>query len=298
MKGFNIVIIGIMTSNLFSKTPGTSTAEFLKIAPGPRAVAMGNAFVGVADDGYCAYWNPAGISNLERISISSMQLNYIVDMKYFYASFIYPSDFGWVGLYYSSFDSGSIERYTNTGEPAGSFTANDNAIGVVYAKKSDKFAYGFTIKSISLKIDDANTSSVGIDLGTLYKLTENVNLGLAIQNLGGKIKLNQELDSQPLNIKFGTGISIFNQLKLAADINIPNDSKIWIGFGGEYGLIFKENFKTSFRAGYRTGVDWGSMGGLGAGIGIEFKNISVDLTWVPVPDLEETTVRFGISLGF
>jgi len=35
--------------------------EFLKIEPGARAVGMGGAFVGVADDATAPYWNPAGM---------------------------------------------------------------------------------------------------------------------------------------------------------------------------------------------------------------------------------------------
>jgi len=44
---------------------GTAGAEFLKIANGVRAVAMGSSYAAVGDDVYSVYYNPAGIGNLE-----------------------------------------------------------------------------------------------------------------------------------------------------------------------------------------------------------------------------------------
>ena len=44
-----------------SKT-GTSAANFLRIGIGARALAMGGAFVAVADDPTAAYWNVAGLA--------------------------------------------------------------------------------------------------------------------------------------------------------------------------------------------------------------------------------------------
>ncbi len=38
---------------------GTSMANFLKIGVGPRAIAMGDAFVALSDDASSLYWNPA-----------------------------------------------------------------------------------------------------------------------------------------------------------------------------------------------------------------------------------------------
>ena len=38
--------------------------DFLFATPGARAVGMGKAFVGLADDATAAYSNPAGLSNL------------------------------------------------------------------------------------------------------------------------------------------------------------------------------------------------------------------------------------------
>ena len=43
---------------------GEYAAEFLEMGAGTRALAMGEAFVAVADDATAAYWNPAGLTDL------------------------------------------------------------------------------------------------------------------------------------------------------------------------------------------------------------------------------------------
>lgn len=46
--------------------------EFLRIGVGGRALGMGSAFVGLADDGTAAYWNPAGLATLSRREVTLM----------------------------------------------------------------------------------------------------------------------------------------------------------------------------------------------------------------------------------
>ncbi len=46
--------------------------EFLRIGVGARALGMGSAFAGLADDGSAAYWNPAGLATLGTHEVSAM----------------------------------------------------------------------------------------------------------------------------------------------------------------------------------------------------------------------------------
>ena len=45
---------------------GTAGAQFLKIGPGARVDSLGGAFGALANDVTSIYWNPAGISQLEK----------------------------------------------------------------------------------------------------------------------------------------------------------------------------------------------------------------------------------------
>ena len=53
-----IVMLALnLAGPIFASDPGTTAAEFLNLGAGPRAIAMGDAQVGLADDVYSNYWN-------------------------------------------------------------------------------------------------------------------------------------------------------------------------------------------------------------------------------------------------
>lgn len=88
-------VLSLVAAALFllpAKSEATRYAgEFLRIGVGARALGMGSAFVGLADDGTAAYWNPAGLATLERREATAMhaeQFGSIV--KYDFLSYAMP----------------------------------------------------------------------------------------------------------------------------------------------------------------------------------------------------------------
>jgi hypothetical protein len=71
---FALVLTGVL---LVPLRPGPAWAtryagEFLRIGAGARALGMGSAFVGLADDGTASYWNPAGLTGLAGRELTAM----------------------------------------------------------------------------------------------------------------------------------------------------------------------------------------------------------------------------------
>ena len=61
-------------------TPRPVRADFRHARMGPRPRAMGSAFIAVADDANAVYWNPSGMTQLERFEITGCRtLLYGVD---------------------------------------------------------------------------------------------------------------------------------------------------------------------------------------------------------------------------
>ena len=56
---------------------GKAGSLFLAINPGARANAMGEAHIGIANDVYSTYYNPAGLSNLQGMEASFMHTSYL-----------------------------------------------------------------------------------------------------------------------------------------------------------------------------------------------------------------------------
>ena len=51
---------------------GSHAAEFLSHGVGARALGMGSSFVSVADDATAAYWNPAGLVQIQKRAFAAM----------------------------------------------------------------------------------------------------------------------------------------------------------------------------------------------------------------------------------
>src|SRR5437879_4580482 len=67
---------------------GTSAAPYLQIPVGGPAIAMGGAFVSVADDATSLYWNAAGSALLTRNELVAVHTNWIADTRFDYGAFV------------------------------------------------------------------------------------------------------------------------------------------------------------------------------------------------------------------
>ena len=72
--------IALITCAMIVVCSAASHADFRHARMGPRPRAMGSAFVAVADDANAVYWNPAGMTLIERFEITGCRtLLYAVD---------------------------------------------------------------------------------------------------------------------------------------------------------------------------------------------------------------------------
>ena len=129
-------VVGTATSDF--KKAGGSGSQFLKIGVGARAMGMGGAFGGVADDITALYWNPAGIASLKGVNLGFEYNSWFGDMKHSFVGLEFPlSDDYRFGLSVVMLDAGSIDITTLTA-PEGtgsSYNVNDIAIGGTIAAK-------------------------------------------------------------------------------------------------------------------------------------------------------------------
>ncbi|MCK4665376.1 PorV/PorQ family protein [Candidatus Dependentiae bacterium] len=278
-----------------SDNAGTAGAVFLKIPVSARASAMGDAFVSLTNDANAIYWNPAGLTKVEGTSISFTHQDLITDIAYEYIGGAFKLDFGTLGFGVSYLHMGDIDKTTAV-EPDGTgetFTSTDMAIAVAAAKMFGDISFGLSLKYISEKIDDASASTPALDIGLGYMMNENLSLGLAITNIGGTLKWDEESDPLPMTVKAGIGYMMMDgDLVLSLDLNAPSDADIRGGFGVEYTIAKM----IAIRAGYKVGYDIYDMT---AGIGIKYGNFAFDFAYVPVSeDLFGNTQKFSLSFEF
>ncbi|MEW5992999.1 MAG: PorV/PorQ family protein, partial [Candidatus Zixiibacteriota bacterium] len=125
---------------------GASGAQFLKIGVGSRYQAMGEASVAMADDIYAAYWNPAGLAEIENGAVGFTNVNWILDINLNYVALAKNfQDWGVVGVSASILSMGdqeitTFEQQDGTGQ---FFSATSYAVGLSYARQlTTRFSFG------------------------------------------------------------------------------------------------------------------------------------------------------------
>jgi len=300
-----LLVPGLLLGQRISKV-GTTAAPFLNIGVGARPIAMGGAYVSVAEDATALFWNVAGIARLPGNQVLLDHADWIADINFDYAGLIMNlGELGVFGLTFTSLSMGDMERTTEF-EPDGNgelFSAGSFAIGVSYARNlTDRFSIGFTGKYISEKIMNSSARGLAIDIGTLYTTPfYGMKLGMSISNFGTKMQMtgrdmlvqydidpirhgnnaalnaNLETDQYELPLMFRVGVSVDvlqavagQRLLLAVDALHPNDNVESLNLGAEYSfedLVF-------LRLGYKRLFSRDSEEGLTAGAGLRYRFLS------------------------
>ena len=168
---------------------GVVAASFLEIGVGSRAIGMGGAFVGTADDASALYWNPSGIARLERFEIILVHTEWIADMRFDFAGVVVPlGRFGSIGGSITSLGMDDMmvrteERPEGTGEY---FSAGDLCVGLSFAVNlTNRFSIGCTGKYIQQHIWKENAWGLAVDLGTLFTTGFRGLRGIRRSSVGG-----------------------------------------------------------------------------------------------------------------
>lgn len=180
---------------------GTTAANFLEIGYGAGANGMGDSYVSIANDVSSAYWNPAGLANMEQNEAMFVIQPWLVDTRAsFAAAGLLVPNLGTFALSLISLDFGemdvtSLAMQEGTGE---TFSANDLAMGISYGRKlATWFAMGASAKYVTSSIWHTKASAMAFDLGVIintpfFSRTGNeekgLNIGMSISNYGSRMK--------------------------------------------------------------------------------------------------------------
>lgn len=304
MKKYSFIIL-LLLLGLVVQTPAqlgdgtskvaTTSAQFLKIGAGARAVGMGSAYSAMSHDIYSIYWNPAGIStSTNGTEVTFNHASWLAEMKYdFAAASLNLGDMGTLALSFTSFGVPEQEVTTeiNPNGDGRMWDAASIALGVTYSKMlTDRFSVGINAKYIRERIWNSAASGFAIDVGTLYRTPFNdLTISAAIFNFGSDLSLdgrdvqfntdpnnvpakyNMDEFALPMMFRFGVAMDVvksrFMRLSAAVDAVQPNDNTEYLNLGTEF--AYDEMFM--LRLGYRQLFMNNSEGGLTFGGGLKYR---------------------------
>ena len=263
-------------------------SAFLKINTGARPAALGGAYTAMARDVDSIYYNPSGLSTLDKREFGATHAQWLLDTTFDFVGYAQPTSYGTCGLGVTRLGAGKIEGRDASGKTAGGFQASDTAYAFSYAKGP----LGGSVKFLRSQIAGYSAQTVAFDIGARHELAGRpLTLGAAVLNIGRGMQFLDQVDPLPLTASIGAAYRLGGVLNLALDVRRDVQAgRFDVGIGSEYALL--PTFK--LRAGYASQFDGatvgnngllGSLGGLGADFGMRIKNYRADYTFTPFGSL-------------
>ncbi len=300
--------------------PAKYAGEFLATGVGARALGMGGAGVALTTDGTAAYWNPAGLSRIQRRQLNLMHSERfagIVTYNYIGYAQPYHQNEG-VALNLIALGVGDIP--ITVLEDPGAAIGPDNrvieketssdlemALFVSYGKQtSHGFDLGANAKLIHKSVANHSAWGLGFDIAARTTLPGRILVGANLQDVTTTILVwdTGQKESITPTLKLGLARK-FEIAKLRADITPAADADIRFsnrrsvddGWWGPVSL--KSHLGLEFclerTVHLRVGMDGGKMT---AGAGLSIFSVQADYAYLSHEILGDThRVSLGISWG-
>jgi hypothetical protein len=274
----------------------TEGALFLLVPVGARTVAMGQASA-TAESGSESLWgNPAGIARLSKRE-AALHYSRTVVANGSVLGLVYPAGKAGVLAFGAQLYDYGAQEFTDQGGTIGQLLPRSVVVAATYAATlgSDLRA-GLTYKLVQSRLDCTGpcgsisafkASTNGFDAGVQYQTrrADSLSAGLAIRQMGLKLQVNDEAQSDPLPTRLHVGVGgrvprVATALKgaelrwTAEIVNRPSLDDPAFRIGGELGL----QQQLFLRAGYASGT--GDATGPAIGLGFVRGAVHIDFARV------------------
>lgn len=311
MQRFALFLILVLAPAFAAADQGTTAASFLKLGTSPRAIAMADAFGGIADDVAAIQYNAAGLGFQKQKQVTLMHALWFQDIFYDYGALAWPIDgIGTVGLSFFYLNAGTFDKVgfdaSNNPVNLGQFTASSMVAGLAFSRQIVSFlSAGINIKMLNESIEAFSAGSVAVDVSALYRTPlKGLSVGLNVQNLGPSLGFEQAF-SLPINVRLGAGYKPADNILVGMDYTQPIETAGMWSIGGEYG--YRETLYVRMGYRYQGAIDYNQTytgfgpavaSGLNLGLGLKlYKNYLADYAYAPYGFLG-TTHRFSLTLKF
>lgn len=189
---FVILSAAIFSSDLLASS-GAWVGSFSRMGFSPRGMAMGNAANAVTLGSMGTYYNPATIAFTAaptfEASVGLLSLDRSLNFAHF-TTRIPPA----AGFSLSVINAGvsNIDGRNRDGVHTGNLSTSENMFSFGFGLQfSDRIAAGLAIKLYYYSLyDDVSTTSVGLDMGIVYKYDRRITLAANVKDINSRYKWN------------------------------------------------------------------------------------------------------------
>jgi hypothetical protein len=287
MKRLLLIISIILGGSplLYSYT-GETEPQMLKMVYGARALAMGGAFVGLADDLYYMDSNPARGDVSDNIKVSILHQEWIADVNYEairLAKGFREQVFVGLGFTYLYLP---FTHYDIFGESIGNSHILSQSLGTLnfgYTFKKFDVSVGTNLKFYYNHIPEElypgqSYFLFAFDLGIIARINllkryvsnePSLTFGLALKNFGSS----NEVERLPTEVHVGASYRLFQSLLLSTEFALPVFEPVYGALGAEF------NFNEMFFI--EGGMQIKNNPMFALGLGYKRNNIRLDVSYTP-----------------
>lgn len=251
-----------------------------------RALGMGSAYVGVADDSAALFWNPSGLGGLRNTELALHHNSWLAGIIQETAVLALPM--GGLGNFAASLsyvNYGNLPGYDDNGFQVSDYSANRYGGGIGWGKEVAKDIYaGASLKGALQSIAGSSTSDLSLALGALWVPRQDLRLGLAYSNLGTQVAGYSQAADLRGGASYSMPLSYSNRLLLALSGSFENRGVSRVQIGAEDMI---HSF-LALRLGYQLSLaetQIEGLSGLTAGLGVKYEGFGLDYAFLPYGDL-------------
>jgi hypothetical protein len=294
MRNFKI-IFGITTLLLFVLASWSVAGLFDDRFPSPRSTAMGGSGVSVANDVWAAYYNPAGLSQLNKLALgtSYLRLYNLSFLSNFFGAAVYPfpGKFGTASLTFQYFGV----NYENN-QLSGEYTIAFSHGFYLLKDINSSLAFGYSLKEYywtlgeSLEYGDLGSAGAfGLDVGLQASIYTRTYLGVYFLNLNNPQIGAYTQHDLPQRVVVGMSYQPYDGVTTSLDFNrVIGVGEMQVLGGAEFRII--KNLDLRFGA-------TTNPNRFSAGIGLNFAQFNIDYAMITHSELGETH-QMGLIITF
>lgn len=268
-----------------------------------RALAMGDAAV-ASGDPEAVFYNPAGLVQARGVDVGIQRYGRGATMGSMAVAIPFaPGGLGIgvqlldYGVYCADCTDAVASREGVLAGARGAYPASAMAASIGFGRTLFGVRVGATARYIEQRISNARGGALAADIGASMRLGP-IDVGLAVQQLGGRLELAGERWELPHRATVGAA---FNRLPAgpfdiaaSAALSLLASGDVTVGGGVEVGYTPLDGYTIAGRAGLRS-VHGGDVGPLSLGLALVRDRIQLEYAFQPLPGPDDLH-RVGLRL--